>query len=393
MSDYLSRLVKRSYKSIEVIKPRLASLFEPPVQDGLSFRAEYGSDNPNVDPVSDETKYNDLRPTRPPSDPASGNGVLEELHQQNHEPHVRSDVFQQTGQTGPQRLLDPQRLDRIRSIPKHDIGRFSDQLTPQPSKQDQTAQLSSDNKTYKNHNVHYRTGDMKSQPYTQDPDIKSNETRQSATVQPQSNQQPSEHVQAPVLSQSNQQPPEQVQAPVLSQSNQQPPEQVQTPILPQPNHQPSEQVQTPVLSQSNQQPPEQVQTPILPQPNHQPSEQVQTPVLPQSNHQPSEQVQAPSSINNKNHDMPHRTDIKRSQLSAHVPEILPVAIKPAASQEKMQITKPSEPIEPPVIKVTIGRIEVRAVTPPAPVPPQRIKQTSPVISLDEYLRLRNGGEL
>jgi hypothetical protein len=75
---------------------------------------------------------------------------------------------------------------------------------------------------------------------------------------------------------------------------------------------------------------------------------------------------------------------------------MPVTIKPAVSQEKMQIAKPAEPTEPtepPVIKVTIGRIEVRAVTPPAPIPQQRVKQPSPVLSLDEYLRLRNGGEL
>jgi len=345
MSDYLSRLIKRSHNSAEVIKPRLASLFEPPVQDGLYFGDEYRSDHPNVVPESDETGYNDLWPTRPSSDLHSGNRESNELHQQNHKPHVKSDAFQQTGQPEPQHLPDPQRLDLIRSVPKHDIARLSDQLTLQPSKQDQTAQLSSDNETYKTHDIPHRTGDMKSQPYAQDRDIKSNETKQSA--------------------------------PVLTQSNQQPSEQVQTSVLPQSNHQPSEQVQTSVLPQSN----------------HQPSEQVQAPVLPQPNQQPPEQVQAPSSINNKNHDMPHRTDTKRSQLSAHHPEILPVAIKPAISQEKMKTTKQAEPTEPPVIKVTIGRIEVRAVTPPAPVPPQRIKQTSPVISLDEYLRLRNGGEL
>jgi len=345
MSDYLSRLIKRSHSSAEVIKPRLASLFEPPVQDGLSFSSEYGSDHPNVDPISDETEYNDLWPTRPSSDPASGNGELKKLHQQNHKPHVRSSAFSQSEQPEPQHLPDPQRLDRTHSIPNHDTGRFFDQLTPQPSKQDQTAQLSSDNKTYKTHNIPYRTGDIKSQPYTQDPVIKSNETRPSAPVLPQSNQQPSEQVQAPVLPQSNQQPSEQVQALVKPQSNQQPPE------------------------------------------------QVQSPVLPQSNQQPPEQVQAPSSINNKNHDIPYRTDTKRSRPSAHDQEILPVAIKPVASHEKMQITKPSEPIEPPVIKVTIGRIEVRAVTPPAPIPQQHVKQPSPVLSLDEYLRLRNGGEL
>ncbi|WP_199746994.1 hypothetical protein, partial [Corallococcus sp. AB049A] len=44
----------------------------------------------------------------------------------------------------------------------------------------------------------------------------------------------------------------------------------------------------------------------------------------------------------------------------------------------------------PVVQVTIGRIEVRAVTPPAPARPAPAR-TSPSLSLDEYLRRRNGG--
>jgi hypothetical protein len=334
-----------------VIKPRLASLFEPPVQDGVSFRGKYGSDHPNAAPISDEPEYNDLQPTWPSSDPASGNGELKKLHQQNHKPPVRSDAFQQTEQPEPQHLPDPQRLDRIQSVPEHDIGQFFDQLAPQPSKQDQTAPLSSDTKTYKTHDIPHRTNDMKNQPYAQDPDIKSNETRPSA----------------PVLSQSNQQPPEPVQA--LSSINNKN------------NDMPHRTYG--IKSEPYKQNPDIRSNEIRPS----------APVLSQSNQQPPEQVQAPSSINNKNHDIPHRSGTKRSPPSAHDQEILPGTIKPAVSQEKMHIIKPAESIEPPVIKVTIGRIEVRAVTPPAPIPQQRVKQPSPVLSLDEYLRLRNGGEL
>jgi hypothetical protein len=43
----------------------------------------------------------------------------------------------------------------------------------------------------------------------------------------------------------------------------------------------------------------------------------------------------------------------------------------------------------PTIQVTIGRIEVRAVPPPAPPPKQR--SAPPVMSLDDYLRQRDGG--
>jgi len=369
MSEYLSRLVKRSHNNSEVIKPRLASIFEPPVQDGISFRGEYVSDHLNVDPVSDETEYNDLWPTRPSSDPASRNGELKELHKENHKPHVRPGAFQQTGQPEPQHHPDPQQLDRIHAVLKHDIGRFPGQLTSQPSKQDHTAQMSPDNRTDKTHDMPHRTlphraDGMKSQPYAVDPTIRSNETRPSA--------------------------------PVLSQTDQQLHEQVQAPVLPQSDQQPHEQVQASVLSQSDQQPHEQVQASVLSQSDQQPHEQVQVPVLPQSDQQTSEQVQALSSLNNKDHDMPHRSGTKRSRLSAQNQEIQPFLIKPAVSHEKMQITKPSEPIEPiepPVIKVTIGRIEVRAVTPPAPIPQQHVKQSTPKLSLDEYLRLRDGGRL
>jgi hypothetical protein len=46
----------------------------------------------------------------------------------------------------------------------------------------------------------------------------------------------------------------------------------------------------------------------------------------------------------------------------------------------------------PIIQVTIGRIEVRAMSQPAP--PTRERSASPVMPLDEYLRRRSrrGGE-
>ncbi len=45
----------------------------------------------------------------------------------------------------------------------------------------------------------------------------------------------------------------------------------------------------------------------------------------------------------------------------------------------------------PTIQVTIGRIEVRAITPPV-APPQRPRKPSPALSLDDYLKQRNGGQ-
>lgn len=47
---------------------------------------------------------------------------------------------------------------------------------------------------------------------------------------------------------------------------------------------------------------------------------------------------------------------------------------------------------PPAIHVTIGRVEVRATAPAAPPVPQKSKPSrAPKLSLDDYLRQRNGG--
>ncbi len=47
---------------------------------------------------------------------------------------------------------------------------------------------------------------------------------------------------------------------------------------------------------------------------------------------------------------------------------------------------------PPVIRVTIGRIEVRAIMPPAPVERPATTRTSPVVSLDQYLKQHSGSK-
>jgi hypothetical protein len=44
----------------------------------------------------------------------------------------------------------------------------------------------------------------------------------------------------------------------------------------------------------------------------------------------------------------------------------------------------------PTIRVTIGRVEVRAVT-PTPAPSRKPARPAPRMSLDEYLRAQNGG--
>jgi hypothetical protein len=64
-------------------------------------------------------------------------------------------------------------------------------------------------------------------------------------------------------------------------------------------------------------------------------------------------------------------------------------LKPPATPA-VSLLQPS-PKEPPAIHVTIGRVEVRAMMPAAQVkpPPER---SAPKMSLDDYLRSRNGGQ-
>jgi hypothetical protein len=70
---------------------------------------------------------------------------------------------------------------------------------------------------------------------------------------------------------------------------------------------------------------------------------------------------------------------KRSESRAIAP---PIAARPAQ--------RPAVEPEPPVIHVSIGRIEVRAVAPAAPTPQRPRPPLEPRLSLDEYLRRRDG---
>jgi hypothetical protein len=65
----------------------------------------------------------------------------------------------------------------------------------------------------------------------------------------------------------------------------------------------------------------------------------------------------------------------------------PAALDAAAAG---RLKAQQEPLPAPTIHVTIGRIEVRATPAPASAPPSRPKP-APTMSLDDYLRQRNGG--
>jgi hypothetical protein len=88
---------------------------------------------------------------------------------------------------------------------------------------------------------------------------------------------------------------------------------------------------------------------------------------------------------------PPRVTAERNRESTREPAIQPITIEQIILPAKTQ-PRASEPAEPAVIRVTIGRIEVRATTPPLPAAP-RTRPPGPALTLDDYLKQRNGGQL
>jgi hypothetical protein len=75
--------------------------------------------------------------------------------------------------------------------------------------------------------------------------------------------------------------------------------------------------------------------------------------------------------------------------------MLPSAVLPSVSRGRSRADTPrlvqANSAPAPVIHVAIGRVEVRAITPPAAPAAQRPERLAPNLSLDDYLRARNGG--
>ena len=88
-----------------------------------------------------------------------------------------------------------------------------------------------------------------------------------------------------------------------------------------------------------------------------------------------------------------REDQRTTEPSADEPDVRIVAVSPpvtmvvprqsAEQAEPLKALPPASPAAP-TIRVTIGRIEVRAVSPPAPAEPR--SAAAPALSLEEYLR-------
>jgi len=87
---------------------------------------------------------------------------------------------------------------------------------------------------------------------------------------------------------------------------------------------------------------------------------------------------------------PHAQRINRTTGTIVVqPLVRPEAMPPASTAADPTAAAPS----PPVIRVSIGRVEVRAVMlPTPPMPRSRAARPSATLSLDEYLKSRQRGQ-
>lgn len=89
-------------------------------------------------------------------------------------------------------------------------------------------------------------------------------------------------------------------------------------------------------------------------------------------------------------DAPVRPEMPARQAS--VPAIRPAAVATPPPREAGVRSRSDAP-EPPMIRVTIGRVEVRAVSPPSRPAPKPVELRRPLLSLDDYLERRNAGRL
>ena len=79
--------------------------------------------------------------------------------------------------------------------------------------------------------------------------------------------------------------------------------------------------------------------------------------------------------------------VHRLQLPASLPQSQRVTTSERSAAPTTEAASSA-----PTIRVTIGRIDVRAVTPPPPAPRPKPIRAGPTLSLDDYTRQRKGGE-
>ncbi len=291
MSDYLSRLVVRSLNQTEVIKPRLASFFEPSVQGEPVFGAESGSERMDASSTSDETVHDNLQ----------------SVWLSDQTPQLKPAALQPAG-SGSQQTPGQPRLGMTQQAASSSVSpvvtaQSSGKTPQQKSSQDLSAPSGGDE-------IHLVS-----------PGAAAERSRSSA-------------------------------------------------------HEPAIR---PITIKSS--------PPTSPEVTAQQS--AVRMVQQESDH---EMLIPPSPGDGETYHLPPRVTAERNRESTREPVIQPVTIERIVPPAKNQ-PRASEPAEPAVIRVTIGRIEVRAITPPLPAAAPRKRPQGPALTLDDYLKQRNGGQL
>ena len=296
MSDYLSRLVVRSLNQTEVLKPRLASFFEPSVQGEPVFGDESGSERMDVSSTSDETVHDNLQ----------------SVWRSDQTPQLKPAALQPAG-SGSQQTPGQPRLgmtQQASSSSPSSPSSVSPEVTTQSSGKTPQQKLSQDLPAPSG-------GD---ETYVASPGAAAERSRSSA-------------------------------------------------------HEPAIQ---PITIESS--------------PPTSPEATAQQSVVRMVQQESDPEMLTPSSpIDGETYHLPPRVTAERNRESTREPAIQPISIEQIVPPAETR-PRASEPTEPAIIRVTIGRIEVRATTPPLP-PAPRTRPGGPALTLDDYLKQRNGGPL
>lgn len=296
MSDYLSHLVARSLDRTEVIKPRLASFFEPSVQGEPVFGDESGSERMDASYAPDETGYDNLQ----------------SAWLSDQTPQLKSDALQPARSGSQQTPGQPRSGMTRQALPASSSSSVPPEVTAQSLKKTPQQKPSQDLPAPSG-------GD---EPYVASPGAAAERSRASA-------------------------------------------------------HEPA--IQSIPIESS---------PPTLQEVTAQPS--AVRMVQQESDHEMLTPLAPPSPGDGETY-QPHRVTAERNRESTREPAIQPITIEQIVLPDKTQ-PRASEPAEPAAIRVTIGRVEVRATTPPQP-PAPRTRPPGPALTLDDYLKKRNGGEL
>lgn len=309
MSDYLSRLVERSLNRTEVIKPRLASLFEPSVQGEPVFGDDSGSERLDASSTSDETVHDNLQYVwRSDQTSQLKSAALQPAGSWQQQTTSQS----RSGMT-PQAASSP-----LSSVPPEVTAQSSGVFVPRNTAS--SAARSSGEKTPQQKSIQ----DL--------PALSSGDETHLASPGDAAERNRS------------------------------------------PTHEPVIQPST-----------------IESSPPTSPEVTAQPPAGRMAQQESDHKMLTPPSPSGGETYQPPRVTAERNRESTREPAIQLITTEQIVPSDKTQ-PRASEPAEPAVIRVTIGRIEVRATTPPLPAAP-RTRPPGPALTLDDYLKQRNGGQL